>query len=114
MKKTPKLQQQKEKKTRPKATATFQVELPVEVDEHQARLLAAHEQVFQRAKEGQVLPQSLGVPRAGARRADQSKRPFSRASDGATASVVAQSPGSGRCVVRTPECIRGELQAPIQ
>jgi hypothetical protein len=42
MKKTPKLPQQKEKKTRPKASATFQVELPVEVDEQQARLLSAH------------------------------------------------------------------------
>jgi hypothetical protein len=41
-KKTPKLPQQKEKKTCPKATATFQVELPVEVDEQQARLLSAH------------------------------------------------------------------------
>ena len=42
MEKTPQRQQQKEKNTRPKATATFQVELPVEVDEHQARLLSAH------------------------------------------------------------------------
>ena len=42
MKKTPQRPQQKEKKTRPKASATFQVELPVEVDEQQARLLSAH------------------------------------------------------------------------
>jgi hypothetical protein len=34
----------------------------------EARLVAAHEQVLQRAKEGQILPRSLGVPRAGARR----------------------------------------------
>jgi hypothetical protein len=33
----------------------------------EARLVAAHEQVKQRANEGQVMPQSMGVPRAGAR-----------------------------------------------
>jgi hypothetical protein len=33
----------------------------------EARLLAAHERVIQRANEGQVLPRSMGVPRAGAR-----------------------------------------------
>jgi hypothetical protein len=33
----------------------------------EARLQAAHERVIQRAKEGQVLPQSRGIPRAGAR-----------------------------------------------
>ena len=33
----------------------------------EARLRAAHERVLQRAKEGQSLPQSFGVPRAGAR-----------------------------------------------
>jgi hypothetical protein len=34
----------------------------------EARLRAAHEQVQQRANEGQSLPRSMGVPRAGARR----------------------------------------------
>ena len=33
----------------------------------EARLQAAHEQVIQRAKEGQVLPRSMGIPCAGAR-----------------------------------------------
>jgi hypothetical protein len=33
----------------------------------EARLKAAHEQVIQRAKEGQVLPRSMGIPCAGAR-----------------------------------------------
>jgi hypothetical protein len=33
----------------------------------EARLQAAHERVIQRAKEGQVLPRSMGIPRAGAR-----------------------------------------------
>jgi hypothetical protein len=33
----------------------------------EARLRAAHERVIQRAKEGQVVPRSMGVPRAGAR-----------------------------------------------
>ena len=30
-------------------------------------LRAAHERVIQRANEGQVLPRSMGIPRAGAR-----------------------------------------------
>jgi hypothetical protein len=34
----------------------------------EARLRAAHERVVQRAKEGQTLPRSFGIPRAGARR----------------------------------------------
>src|SRR6266568_4555359 len=34
----------------------------------EARLQAAHERVLQRANEGQPLPRSMGVPRAGARR----------------------------------------------
>ncbi len=34
----------------------------------EARLRAAHEQVQQRANEGQSLPRSMGIPRAGARR----------------------------------------------
>src|SRR5215469_9565251 len=34
----------------------------------EARLQAAHARVLQRANEGQSLPQSMGVPRAGARR----------------------------------------------
>ena len=34
----------------------------------EARLQAAHERVLQRANEGQSLPRSMGVPRAGARR----------------------------------------------
>ncbi|HYB02168.1 MAG TPA: AAA family ATPase, partial [Ktedonobacteraceae bacterium] len=33
----------------------------------EARLRAAHERVIQRANEGQVLPRSMGIPRAGAR-----------------------------------------------
>jgi hypothetical protein len=33
----------------------------------EARLLAAHERVIQRANAGQVMPQSMGIPRAGAR-----------------------------------------------
>ena len=33
----------------------------------EARLLAAHERATQRAKEGQVMPRSMGIPRAGAR-----------------------------------------------
>jgi hypothetical protein len=33
----------------------------------EARLLAAHERASQRAKEGQVVPRSMGIPRAGAR-----------------------------------------------
>ena len=33
----------------------------------EARLQAAHERVKERANEGQVLPRSMGVPRAGAR-----------------------------------------------
>jgi Putative transposase DNA-binding domain len=34
----------------------------------EARLQAAHERVLQRVNEGQSLPRSMGVPRAGARR----------------------------------------------
>ena len=41
----------------------------------EARLIAAHEQVLQRAKEGHVLPRSLGVPRAGARRHESQNDP---------------------------------------
>jgi hypothetical protein len=37
-------------------------------EDAEARLRAAHERVLQRAKEGQSLPRSFGVPRAGARR----------------------------------------------
>jgi hypothetical protein len=33
----------------------------------EARLVAAHERVQERAKEGQVMPRSMGIPRAGAR-----------------------------------------------
>ena len=33
----------------------------------EARLKAAHERVKERANEGQVLPRSMGIPRAGAR-----------------------------------------------
>ncbi len=33
----------------------------------EARLVAAHERVTQRANEGQVMPRSMGIPRAGAR-----------------------------------------------
>jgi hypothetical protein len=33
----------------------------------EARLLAAHERVIQRANEGQVMPRSMGIPRAGVR-----------------------------------------------
>src|SRR5215471_9910255 len=34
----------------------------------EARLQAAHARILQRANEGQSLPRSMGVPRAGARR----------------------------------------------
>ena len=43
-----------------------QAVIPWEASE--ARLRAAHERVLQWAKEGQSLPRSFGVPRAGARR----------------------------------------------
>ena len=33
----------------------------------EARLVAAHERATQRAKEGQAVPRSMGIPRAGAR-----------------------------------------------
>jgi len=45
----------------------------------EARLVAAHERVTQRAKEGQVMPRSMGIPRAGARLTDQSGRSDTRA-----------------------------------
>ena len=41
----------------------------------EARLRAAHERVVQRAKEGQILPQSMGIPRAGARLPRSSSQP---------------------------------------
>ncbi len=41
----------------------------------EARLRAAHERVIQRAREGQVLPQSMGVPRAGVRRPQSLSEP---------------------------------------
>ena len=41
----------------------------------EARLQAAHERVLQRAKEGQCLPRSMGVPRAGARRPQSLSEP---------------------------------------
>ena len=46
----------------------------------EARLRLAHERVQQRANEGQSMPRSMGVPRARARRTDQSKRTHTRAS----------------------------------
>jgi hypothetical protein len=46
----------------------------------EARLRAAHDGVIQRANEGQSLPRSMGIPRAGARRTDQSERSYTRAS----------------------------------
>jgi hypothetical protein len=45
----------------------------------EARLKAAHERVIQRAKEGQALPRSMGIPHAGARLTDQSERSDTRA-----------------------------------
>jgi len=45
-----------------------QVEVINHIGEEEARLQAAHERVLQRANEGQSLPRSMGVPRAGARR----------------------------------------------
>ncbi len=41
----------------------------------EARLRAAHEQVQERAKAGQVLPQSFGIPRAGARLPESLREP---------------------------------------
>lgn len=41
----------------------------------EARLQAAHERVLQRASEGQCLPRSMGVPRAGARRPQSLSEP---------------------------------------
>jgi hypothetical protein len=41
----------------------------------EARLRAAHERVRERANAGQSLPQSMGVPRAGARRPESRSRP---------------------------------------
>jgi hypothetical protein len=40
----------------------------------EARLRAAHERVTQRANEGQSLPRSMGIPRAGARRPQSSSK----------------------------------------
>jgi hypothetical protein len=41
----------------------------------EARLRAAHERVQQRANEGQSLPRSMGIPRAGARRPESPSQP---------------------------------------
>ena len=41
----------------------------------EARLRAAHERVKERAKEGQVLPRSMGIPRAGARLPESRSEP---------------------------------------
>jgi hypothetical protein len=41
----------------------------------EARLLAAHERVIQRANEGQVMPRSMGIPRAGARLPESRSEP---------------------------------------
>src|ERR1051326_1126441 len=46
-----------------------------------------YERVVQRANEGQCLPQSMGVPRAGVRRAQQSEPTHTRASFLASGSV---------------------------
>ncbi len=50
-----------------------QVVIPWEASE--ARLRAAHERVQQRANEGQSLPRSFGIPRAGARRSSSLSEP---------------------------------------
>ena len=50
-----------------------QAVMPWEASE--ARLRAAHERVQQRANEGQSLPRSFGVPRAGARRPESPSQP---------------------------------------
>ena len=44
-------------------------------EDAEARLQAAHERVAQRAKEGQVLPRSFGIPRAGVRRPQSLSEP---------------------------------------
>jgi hypothetical protein len=44
-------------------------------EDAEARLRAAHERVAQRAKEGQVLPRSFGIPRAGVRRPQSLSEP---------------------------------------
>jgi hypothetical protein len=41
----------------------------------EARLRAAHERVKERAKEGQVMPRSMGIPRAGARLPESRSEP---------------------------------------
>ena len=46
----------------------------------EARLQAAHARVLQRANEGQSLPRSMGVPRAGARWPQKLGEPHPRAS----------------------------------
>jgi hypothetical protein len=41
----------------------------------EARLRAAHERVKERANAGQVVPQSMGIPRAGARLPESRSEP---------------------------------------
>jgi hypothetical protein len=41
----------------------------------EARLRTAHERIFERAKEGQVVPRSFGIPRAGARLSQSRSEP---------------------------------------
>ena len=62
----------------------------------EARLLAAHERATQRAKEGQVVPRSMGIPRAGAR--------------------LPQSPSEAtpEPVVLTPSRPAGNVEAPLR
>ncbi|HEX4203855.1 MAG TPA: hypothetical protein VHZ51_06595, partial [Ktedonobacteraceae bacterium] len=64
----------------------------------EARLRAAHERVAQRAKEGQSLPRSFGVPRARAPRPQHLERNDTRAS----APRPSRTPGSVGAPLRTP------------
>ena len=70
----------------------------------EARLRAAHERAIQRANEGQVVPQSFGIPRAGARLPESLSE--------ATQELLFLSKGNSRSVeapLRTPRASTGEV-----
>ena len=70
----------------------------------EARLRAAHERAIQRAKAGQVVPQSFGIPRAGARLPESLSE--------ATQELLFLSKGNSRSVeapLRTPSASTGEV-----
>ena len=74
----------------------------------EARLVAAHEQASQRAKEGQVLPRSMGISRAGAR---LPKSP-SEATQEPTCSHRSSTCGSVEAPLRTPTASAGGVFRP--